>query len=220
MTRYWILGQRPRFQSEGVPEVLAVWNSPGDRPDVGILEIDSDSLRRCSDANPCTPDRIQLCGAGRPNRLVSLLGTPWKSIVKESRGNELGFKAVPLAYSTGVLGIAEWPTFLADPAFDESIDIFLEYPAGPDRCTRLDSCEPIELPPPEGMSGGGLWDQGFAQGLWSPDEAFLFGIQSAWFYKRRYVRAIQIVHWLRLVYEKYPDLQSELDSQFPNLHQK
>jgi len=218
-SRYWILGDRPHYKSDGIPVIIAGYGMPGDRPDVGILEVDWDSLARHSTKTPCPIERIQIAGIGRPNRIVSLVGSPGQYVEPESRGEARGFKSVVISYSTVPIGASEWPTFGANPPLDQNIDILLEYPGGVDHTTRLDTGAALELPHPGGMSGGGLWDQGFDTGtMWSTDNAFLFGIQSAWFPNRRYVRAVQIKHWLRLVHQHYPDLRAELDQRFPDLH--
>ncbi len=105
------------------------------------------------------------------------------------------------------------------PDADAAIDIILDYPAGDSATKRLDKEGPFALPDPSGMSGGGLWDQGFeTQLIWKPEGASLMGIQSAWHPKERYVRAVQIIHWLRLVHQHYPDLRNILEERFPELH--
>ncbi|MEM8865398.1 MAG: hypothetical protein AAGF31_07605, partial [Planctomycetota bacterium] len=106
----------------------------------------------------------------------------------------------------------DWPTFNADPSLDQSIDIMMHYPSGTADTHRTDTGEPVELPNPKGMSGGGLWDQGFdADELWSTDSAFLFGIQCSWFPTKRYVRVVQISHWLDLVKTRFPELTSSIE---------
>jgi hypothetical protein len=45
----------------------------------------------------------------------------------------------------------------------------------------------------------------------------LFAIQSSWCKGREHLKAIQIIHWLRLVAETYPELRRELCARFPRL---
>jgi hypothetical protein len=218
-TRYWILPDAPQHASERATIIVAAWKTTGDRPDVGVLELDAASLVPYTSKTPCLLDRLRIEGLGRADRICSLVGTPGQYVQQENIGAGKGLKAVAISYSSSPIGIAEWPTFNASPALDLGIDILMHYPAGTNDTTRLDTGLPIELPDPSGMSGGGLWDQGFNTGkIWSTDEAFLFGIQSAWFPSKRYVRVVQIKHWLRLVHQHYPDLQSEIDGKFPTLH--
>lgn len=218
-SRYWILGDQPRLKSEGIPVVVAAWSTPNNFPDVGVFELDGVSLANCTPKIPCPIDRLKISGTGRSDRLASLVGNPGQYLEKESRSSRQGLKAVVISYNSLPIGISEWPRFKADPALDQGVDILMHYPSGTGDTTQLDTGLPIELPNPEGMSGGGLWDQGFGiKGVWSVDDAFLFGIQRAWFSHHRFVRAVQIKHWLRLVYQHYPDLHTILDGQFPDLH--
>lgn len=220
-TRYWILGDHPRFKSQGIPMVVATWNTPGDRPDVGILELDRDNWKQFSSKSPCPLFRIRNVGLGRSHRSVSLIGSPGEYVEQEMRGGAKGLKAVVISYSTVSLDQSEWGKFAISPPADPSVDIILDYPAGNNDIVRIDTGAPIVLPNPQGMSGGGLWDQGFGingpDTLWTHDHAFLYGIQSAWHEKQRYVRAVQIIHWLRLVHQHYPSLRNTLEQQFPEL---
>lgn len=218
-TRYWILSDTPRRRSDGIPIVVAAWNTPGDRPDVGALELDAASLSQYVSKKPCPLERLKSTGLGRHDRICSLVGNPGEYLQEESIGVASGWKAVVISYNSTPIGTADWPNFLASPALDQGIDILMHYPGGTGDTTRFDTGLPIELPDPRGMSGGGLWDQGFGiNEIWSTDDAFLFGIQSAWFDTKRIVRAVQIRHWLQLVHRHYPDLRSEIDGKFPNLH--
>jgi hypothetical protein len=220
-TRYWILGDHPCFKSDGVPSVVAAWNTPGDSPDVGILELDRSNWQRFSSKSPCSLARVRIVRTGRSNRSVSLIGSPGQCVEVETRDNAKGLKAVVISYSTLPLEQSEWSKVVINSPADGTVDIILDYPAGSDHTIRLDTGVPIELPNPKGMSGGGLWDQGFGikgpDTIWSHDDAFLFGIQSAWHATRRYVCAVQIIHWLRLVHQYYPQLRSVLEQQFPEL---
>ncbi len=220
-TRYWILGDQPRFRSEGVPAVLASWNTSGDRPDVGILELDQAGWQQFSLKTPCPLSRIRNAGLGRSQRSVSLIGSPGQYVEQDIRNGAKGLKAVVTGYSTVSLDETEWSNYSISPAPAPDLDIILDYPAGDAHTTRLDTGEPIVLPNPVGMSGGGLWDQGFGingqDTLWTHDDAFLFGIQSAWHERQRYVRAVQVIHWVRLVHRHYTSLRNTLEQQFPEL---
>ncbi len=218
-TRYWVLSDEPRQKSDGIPTVVAVWNTPGDSPDVGVLELDTDSLSKYPLKSPCPVARLKMVGLGRPDRISSLVGCPGQYLQEESVGIAKGLKAVVISYNSTPIGTAEWPSFATSPPLDQDIDVLMHYPSGTNNTTHLGTGDPIELPNPKGMSGGGLWDQGFGVNeIWSTDDAFLFGIQSAWFPTKRYVRAVQVKHLLRLVHQHYPDLRSELDGRFPDLH--
>jgi len=218
LTRYWILGDKPRYMSDGAPRVVAAHGSLGDNPDVGLLELDRASFAQFSSKVACTIDRIEVAGAGRNNRLVSLIGAPAQLVKPEKIGQAEGFKAMVISYCSHPLDPSDPTWAKVEPPADVNIDIVLDYPAGQDQTTRLDTNEKYALPEPGGMSGGGLWDQGFGtHDVWSPTHAFLFGIQSAWHEGKRYVRAVQIIHWLRLIHQHYPDLRTNLEARFPIL---
>ena len=107
----------------------------------------------------------------------------------------------------------EWPASLNA---DLGKHIILDYPNTPG--VRMDNDNPVMLPNPKGMSGGGLWDQGFENNeLWTSESAKLIGVQSSWYPKVRYACVVQIVHWLRLIHANYPDLRAILEAQFTEL---
>jgi len=219
LTRYWLLSDTRRRMGDGIPVVVATWNIPGDHPDVGALELDPKSLSECPSKTPCSLARLRISGVGRIDRAASLVGCPSQYVTEEAHESAEGYRAMLISYTSLPIAESDWPGFSARIPFDADIDILMNYPSGSDDTTRLDSAMPIELPHPGGMSGGGLWDQGFGVNqLWSTDDAFLFGIQSSWFPDRRYVRVVQICHWLQLIYQHYPDLHMEIDAAFPNLH--
>ena len=219
LTRYWILSDSPRQRSGGVPGVVAAWKTPSDDPDVGVLELDPASLSQYASKQACNLERLKLTGLGRPGRICSLVGSPGEYVQEESCGGARGFKAVVISYNSTPIGTSDWPGFIADPAPYQDVNILMHYPSGTNDTTRLDTGDPIALPDPGGMSGGGLWDQGFETNkIWSTDNAFLFGIQIAWFPSERYVWVVQVKHWLQLVHHHYPDLRAEIDGRFPELH--
>lgn len=217
--RYWLLSDVRRRMSEGIPVVVASWKTPGDRPDVAALEIEPKSLSEFTSKTPCSLGRLRLVGVGRMDRAASLVGCPSQYLTQENHKSAEGIGAMLISYTSLPIAEPDWPKFAARIPFEADIDILKNYPSGNDDTSRLDLGMPIELPHPDGMSGGGLWDQGFGVNeLWSTDDAFLFGIQSSWFPDRRYVRVVQICHWLQLIYQHYPDLQTEIDAAFPTLH--
>ena len=71
---------------------------------------------------------------------------------------------------------------------------------------------------PQGMSGGGVW-QGTQQDgeLWSPEGLRLVGIQSSWYAPGKYIRAVQIIHWLKLVHSNLPELRDTIESHFSDV---
>jgi hypothetical protein len=111
----------------------------------------------------------------------------------------------------------EWPPVPpSDRQPDIAQDVFLEFPL--EGATDLGTGGPFVCESAEGYSGGGVWDLGFEpNNLWRPENIRLFAIQSRWHPSSRYLRAIQVVHWLRLIYRDYADLRNCLKEHFPVL---
>jgi hypothetical protein len=158
----------------------------------------------------CTLKNVALRGYGRENRGVLVVGAPAEHAkITRDDAKTATYKANVMTYWTVPFLPNEWPTVPAgaEPANPE-VDIFLNYPE--DEVTE-DGVTPFNLPHPGGMSGGGIWDQEMFQGeLWDPNAVKLIGIQSRWDENGRYLRGVQIVHWLRLVFRDFPDLRSTL----------
>ena len=105
--------------------------------------------------------------------------------------------------------------------FDEDVHIVVEFSRD---VVSYGSELPVPdgMPDPPGMSGGGIWQRPEAtkdDEIWTPSDLCLFGIQSSWLYKLGYLKAIQIIHWLKLIADEYPELGRELESRFPRLRQ-
>jgi hypothetical protein len=216
----WVLSSEPRSSAEPYLPIMNRGKAPGDDPDVGFLELDPLAALGYLKKEACPLDWVAVQGVGRPNRSALLIGNPGQYVkprehVKPGTPGTKYPAIVPLmiAYYTVPLMESEWP---AAPNPDPSKDIFLDWPAT--EAQQLESKQSIFLPNPEGMSGGGIWDQGFETDvLWTVQSARLFGIQSRWHATLRYTRAVQIVHWLRLIHDNYPDLRPLLDQRFPGL---
>lgn len=186
--------------------------------DLAFLEID----RRAAESyfgelHTCPITRVVPTGTGVPRSVVSVIGTPRDRVdpTQRYRGNP-SMAAYIDAYSTVVLTPDEWPP-LPEGAREADVDhdLFMEYP---ETVRNLSEGTNMESHSPVGFSGGGIWDQRVkVEGLWSPDNSVLIGIQSCWYSTStpRVLRATQILKWLQLVYNHYPDLQPQLDQQYP-----
>jgi hypothetical protein len=169
--------------------VLNTGNRTDNRPDVGYLELATNTALEYLKEIACPLKGLAIRGVGRPLRPTILIGNP-SEYVKRKEGQEggtsglvpnmLGYFAIPLMES-------EWPS---DVESDPAIHIFLEYPNTP--ANQFGSDESIMLPDPAGMSGGGLWDYGFEDAaVWTKESAKLIGIQSGWYDDLRYTVAVQ-----------------------------
>jgi hypothetical protein len=215
--RFWIVRRQPRSASEGFPGFVKWRLHPNAHIDVGYLEAECDSLvDYLGHDDFCTIENLADFGPGRENRGIIVVGGPAEKIrhlTDGERSHVMAFELMP--YGTPCLSPNNWPKVGAQnrPPHPD-IDVFLEYPnecfdVEPNGVTSV-----ATLPHPGGMSGGGVWDQGFAQpdGLWTPRDCKLFAIQSSWNESKRYLRATQIRHWIDLIREDYPDLRDALST--------
>jgi hypothetical protein len=79
-----------------------------------------------------------------------------------------------------------------------------------------DGGESVAAPPPEGISGCGVWRLAEAKPLkqlvnWKPDDAKLVAIEHAWVKKLRRILATPVVVAIRQIYEQYPELRKIMD---------
>jgi len=189
-------------------------------PDVGFLELDPEKTLSILGKEPIGLDRIGLLGAGDPERPCFLFGYPSEMArTKEAGTSELHLTFRPMCYSNAPIKPEKWPNVSsADPAPDQAVDIFLPYDPAEEIWYYEENEGDDNLLEPRGASGGGLW-QGFGDHgqPGSAENIQLFGIQSRWIEKEKYVRACQIIHWLRLLHEHYSDLRPALVAAFPEL---
>jgi hypothetical protein len=124
-----------------------------------------------------------------------------------------------MCYSNAPIEPENWPNVSsADPASDKAVDIFSPYDPEKEVWYYEEDEGDDNLPEPRGTSGGGLWQGSLTKvELWNAEGVQLFGIQSRWNEKEKYVRGCQIIHWLRLVRDSYNDLAPTLVKAFPAL---
>lgn len=70
----------------------------------------------------------------------------------------------------------------------------------------------LELVPPNGISGGGIWTFPTSSDhlVWSPSKMRLVAINRSWQRSRGLLFAEPIDHWLRLIWEDFPELRDEV----------
>ena len=191
-----------------------------DNIDVAVFEIESRAVERTG-MKPISLDRIHDGRTGNPDFKAKLLGFPdkWTCPNKPSPG-VLGF--VALTYGCEPVEPSRWPAISTIPGtFDEGRDIVFEFNSDVIEY-ESDLPVPAGLPDPFGMSGGGLWQRSSAvkdTDIWTADDLCLFGIQSSWLIEKGFLKAVQIIHWLKLLADKYPDVHDELCDRFPRLQQ-
>jgi hypothetical protein len=173
---------------------------------------------------PITLDRISPRGSGEANRLVYFMGFPSKAISQSIKTPAVGPRLIDLDFKLMFYANAPtledaWPE-LAPP--DEPVakltDIFLKYDQEDEIWKTSGVGGKSGLTEPGGTSGGGWWQGINCEGkIWQAESVQLIGIQSKWSKKKKYIRACQIHHWLRLVYDNEPDLQNSLRTAFGEL---
>jgi len=193
--------------------------------DVAYLEIDPAFVTKLGKA-PLPLSRIYPCRAGQQKTWTIVGGYPSEIIQNKQTGaTRLDLQFNFQSWSNRVLIPGDWSVLpKVRPARgyrtvpDKTLDVFVAYP----RNDEVDSCgtSSIEqLPEPFGMSGGGYWQPKRTKKsrIWSPDSYCLIAIQSKWWGLGRYLQATQIVHWLRLLWDRRPDVRADLEDAFPKV---
>ncbi|MFL6544501.1 MAG: hypothetical protein ACJ8LM_04865, partial [Candidatus Udaeobacter sp.] len=188
--------------------------------DIGFIELETAAIVDLG-LNPISVERIVDAGPGDPRLKSRVIGFPW-----EMRQDHFVAKGVrtfkPLSYGCETVHLAAWPSLsFATKDKDPSIHVLAFYEREDNIDWQVDYVQSSATPDPRGMSGGGYWQRPrflADSEVWLPDQLCLFAIQSAWFEKKSFLKGTQIIHWLKLVADSYPDeLHSELHRRFPRL---
>lgn len=192
--------------------------------DVGFIELATSALE------VLRHDPIELSSlstsADQYGRTAIVYGFPF-DLERKRRLSESGMwlHATSLTYPSPLLAPEEWPDVPSGSRSPEiGVDCFMRYdrndpfnsivPIGKVR-PRDASLLPDSLPAVHGMSGGGFWQRWTRDTddqLWLACDYKLFAIQSSWCEPCRYIRGIQIRHWLDLIAESYPELREMIAS--------
>jgi hypothetical protein len=160
-------------------------------------------------------------------RLAFIFGYP-SALKKERQLSERqsAMRFASVTYANCVLDPSEWPAIPEENTetrdANEDVDCFVRYsredemsvaPIGRFRGQSASGL-PDRLPEAFGMSGGGFWQSWVPNEghVWSPSNYQLFAIQSTWYEKGNYLRAIRIRHWLDLIAETYPELKGPIEA--------
>jgi hypothetical protein len=202
----------------GALPILRCGKIESEWPDVGFLELDPAGAVPVLGKEAIDLNKISVRGPGHPECRCLLFGFLSETTrTGQTASSELHLTFRPLCYSNAPVKPENWPNVSsADPASGQAVDIFLPY----DPEEEMWYCEEKEgddnLPEPRGVCGGGLWQGTLTKvELWNAEAVRLFGIQSTWNEKEKYVRGCQIIHWLRLLHEHYTDLRPALFAAFP-----
>lgn len=218
--RLRLIGKRKRPIEGERLAFLKHARAASERIDVGFVELNGDIAEDFLGMEALPVERVSDLGSGPTDGCCIVMGVP-AAVMRSPR--EIGVVAAPICgICTALVPGEQWSGLLpfrdGIPEPDTSLDVFVGFPADGWREMRRD--KPDAAPDPKGMSGGGIWSFLEDRVPWTPDAARLFAIQSRWDPKRtesRYLRGTQIIHWLRLVAEHFPDLRNELEGRFPRL---
>jgi hypothetical protein len=216
--------------SFGVPKTTAIdagalpivrcGKSATEWPDVGFLELDPTGALPILSKEPIDLAQISLRGPGHPECRCLAFGYPSEMIrTEQTDPSQFHLMLRPMCYSNVPMTPEDWPNLPStDPASRQAVDVFLPYDPEEEIWHYEESEKDDTLPEPRGASGGGLWQGSPTKvELWNAAGVQLIGIQSRWNKTGKYVRAFQIVHWLRLLYKHCDDLRPALDRAFPEI---
>lgn len=187
-------------------------------PDVGFLELEFNQGLTQLGAYPIGIDRVADLGTGKVDRGARVFGYPaeWHTTDPQLQLNLLTL----LSLGSWVIDPEVWNTISLETRNpDPGKDIILHFDQT-DQYLSWGAFSADQAPKPYGMSGGGCWQSTFpvdTNELWSPEDFYLFGIQASWPREGRYLKATQVIHWLRLIAVCYDDLRDELVDRFPRL---
>lgn len=211
-----LVGARHRkeaFESE----IIRSGKRPDNRPDVGYVEVPTD-LPRTLDREPIDLSRVSKRRSGTPGQVAFLFGYPavWASPDFDHRRRVATVPLRSMTYPNVLLARDEWPSLDADASRASRLcDLFMAYSieeelklTQDERRPQLPETVADRVPSPVGASGGGIWQNTpRRRGVWYADLT-LIGIQSAWSKPNRYIRGVQVFHWLKLIHDDYPDLRA------------
>lgn len=188
--------------------------------DVGIIEVEVDAPRLLG-MEALQLDRIADLGAGREAARAALIGYPAAQIIPNYQTRILQFEG--LSISCEPISPIAWggiPIGRDDSPYDPQAHVFTHYNLDDPLFVHPENPSRDEVAPePFGLSGGGFWQcpESREGKIWSPSMLSLFAIQSSWCKGRKHVKGVQVIHWLQLVADTYPELAAELRCQFPRL---
>lgn len=197
----------------GEDRLVALGFRAHDVYDVAYVELDPKSP--CGGKSPMPIDRLQTNVNVRKSCIV--VGYPAAAIKPD--GNK-ALTLAPTCYPGATIPQSKWPTVAPEDRKPVSgVDLFIKYDMDAEMLPLYGNCMDTMIPP-NGMSGGGLWQSKFKRSVWQPGSAQLVAIQSSWSESRKYLRAIRIIQWLKLIHADYPDLRAELERRFPGLRSR
>lgn len=217
-TRLVMVGELPTDVYRAKPSIISFGTTDPDTLDIGFMELDSSFVKDGLGKLALPLSRVFPCGPGQLDYATYVCGFPSEQVhtTMPSASKKLQVFTFQSWQNTPLMP-KDWnhlPRKHRPP--HELTDIFVPYQREDDiLCNGQEMTEILNQP--HGLSGGGYWQPNVSlkQKIWSPEYYCLIGIQSAWW--GRYLRATQIIHWLRLVWQHNSDLRQQLEAEFPNV---
>jgi len=168
---------------------------PNNPLDIGFIELSKSealkSRKRFIDLS-----QLELGVNQKNDDLILVSGYPSDIVKTFKQGNAVS----PIGYTThsSSSAIKQLPAY----------DIILEYPKDGN---AIYSAKISSLPNAYGLSGGGFWLLHINDdGIWSTNSIRLIGIDISWDKKSRWIKGIQIQHWLNFVIQEYPEIKKDV----------
>jgi hypothetical protein len=200
-----VTDREKRMASERVP-IKGIGSRGGgqfDDVDVGWLELEPAVATKLA-RDWVTIEQFRLRVAELPSDMTFVYGCPAELIDEDRMNERFHIHVRPFGYASGTLDGTERPNrgTLAH-------DLFVYYSLDGNRST---DGVPAMAPHPHGLSGCAIWAlDANREGLWTPQNAKLIGIEHSWLKKENWIRGTQIQHWLELVRDDIPTLRTAID---------
>jgi hypothetical protein len=173
----------------------------GTELDVAWLEIETASFENSPQLNAFSLGQVAAGLSDEDSVPCFLQGYPAKNVeLIESNSS-----ARPSVESDG-LGTLSIPPSERGVRHQAGVDFSVQYPP------HDGSIDHLPLPPPPGISGGGIWLlPRFETGkLWMPNSAELIAITRRWFAPAKEVWGTRVDFWLQLISDDFDDLRGEI----------
>ncbi|HVR98244.1 MAG TPA: hypothetical protein VMW27_16625 [Thermoanaerobaculia bacterium] len=162
-------------------------------PDVGYLELEPSVAQR-SGLEFLSLESLGLFEKPGPNSLYLAEGIPAALTTRKQPTislTSLGYMTIP----------AE--TEAVKHEYSPEMELLLEYTGAQ-----------YPLPPPNGMSGGGIWrvPNELQPMVWTPESSKLVAIVRSWWPQSNHLAAVRIEYWLQLMSRHYPDITEEIEA--------
>ena len=218
-----IVGNKATGIRSNILPVLSYGTHSDEHCDVAFVESTPDFIATTVGKAAIPLSRLHPCGTGQDNHWTFVCGYPSQEIIE--LGHPLNDSRTKLftieCWGNKLLMPDRWGSLeIRDRPPSTEKDVFIPRPITDDFVSigPWPTKSPSRLAEPYGMSGGGYWQPNLAlrTEVWNPEYYSLIAIQSRWWGRGRYLQGTQIIHWLRLVWQRQSNVREILASAFPS----